>query len=46
MMTIHPINDLADTVERAPFRIGPIILLILPFILVTVHIASINTKQK
>lgn len=45
MMAMHPINDLADTVERAPFRIGPIIL-ILPFILVTVHFASINTKQK
>lgn len=44
-MGIHPINDLAAAVERAPFRTRPIILS--PFIvLLSASLASVQNKGK
>ena len=45
-MGIHPINDLADAVERAPFRTRPIILSPFIVVLLSTSLASIQDKGK
>lgn len=45
-MGIHPINDLAAAVERAPFRTRPIILSPFIVVLLSTSLASIQNKGK
>lgn len=46
MIGIHPINDLADPVEKAPFRVGPVTLSPLILLLLSTSLASIQNKGK
>lgn len=45
-MGIHPINDLAAAVERAPFRTRPIVLPPFIVVLLSSSLASIQNKGK